>query len=149
MSPASANRHRKSFIPQAEYQTLAEFRHQIAVFLRRRREAAERAGLEAQQYELLLAVKGLPKGKPPTIKQIAEHLQIQHHSAVELTSRMVKRGLIQRRKSTADRRLVLLAVTRAGENVTERVARYGFRQLKAEGPKLLKTLERLISARVR
>jgi DNA-binding MarR family transcriptional regulator len=148
MSPRAGNR-RKAPIGPTEYQTLAEFRHQIAAFLRRRREAAEKAGLEAQQYELLLAVKGTPRGKSPTIKQIAEHLQIQHHSAVELTGRMVKKGLIQRRKSPADKRLVLLAVTKSGDRAAEQVARYGFRQLKAEAPGLLKTLDRLISARAR
>jgi DNA-binding MarR family transcriptional regulator len=151
MSPVARTprRQRKASITRTDYQTLAEFRHQIAAFLRRRREAAEKAGLEAQQYELLLAVKGLPSGKSPTIKQIAEQLQIQHHSAVELTSRLAKRGLIQRRSSSADKRLVLLSITKTGEKVTEQVARYGFRQLKVEAPKLLKTLDRLLSTRIR
>ncbi len=149
MSPAARNAQRQLPITQADYQTLAEFRRQIAAFLRRRREAAERAGLEAQQYELLLAVKGLPNGKSPTIKQIAEQLQIRHHSAVELTGRLVERGLMHRRKSRADRRSVLLSVTRAGEKAVEQVARYGFRQLKVEAPGLLKTLSRLLVLKVK
>ena len=148
MSIRSRNPRRVPIKPP-DYQTLAEFRYQIAVFLHRRREAAEKAGLEAQQYEVLLAVKGLPKDKPPTIKQIAEQLQIQHHSAVELTSRMVKRGLIRRQKSSRDKRLVLLVVTKSGEKAAEQVARYGFRQLKVEAPGLLKTLDRLITAKVK
>jgi DNA-binding MarR family transcriptional regulator len=149
MSPATRNAPRQHPISKADYETLAEFRHQIAAFLRRRREAAEKAGLEAQQYELLLAVKGLPDNKPPTIKQLAEQLQIRHHSAVELTSRLVDRGLIQRHRSPADKRLVLLSVTMAGERAVEQVARYSFTQLKVEAPRLLKTLGRLLVAKIK
>jgi DNA-binding MarR family transcriptional regulator len=149
MNPKGRNGQRQPPISKADYETLAEFRRQIAAFLRRRRDAAARLGLEPQQYELLLAVKGLPDNKSPTIKQIAEQLQIQHHSAVELTSRLVKRGLIQRRKSAADRRSVLLSVTRTGEKAVEQVARFGFRQLQVEAPGLLKTLRRLLVAKIK
>jgi DNA-binding MarR family transcriptional regulator len=149
MSPTGRTGQRQPPISKADYETLAEFRRQIAAFLRRRRDAAARLGLEPQQYELLLAVKGLPDNKSPTIKQIAEQLQIRHHSAVELTSRLVKRGLIQRRKSAADRRSVLLSVTRTGEKAVEQVARFGFRQLQVEAPGLLRTLRRLLVAKIK
>jgi hypothetical protein len=49
---------------QAEYETLAEFRYHRARFLRRRKDAARAEGLQAQQYELLLAVSGLTKQQP-------------------------------------------------------------------------------------
>ena len=127
-----------------EYQTLSEFRHQLAGFLRRRRQAAEAVGLEAQQYELLLAIKGLPAGKQPTVKQIAEQLQIQHHSAVELASRLAKRGLLQRERSPADRRQVLLSITKTGEKIVEQVVQYSFQQLENEAPALLKALGRIL-----
>ena len=149
MSAAGRDGQRQPPISKADYQTLAEFRRQIAAFLRRRREAAARAGLEAQQYELLLAIKGLPDNKSPTIKQIAEQLQIQHHSAVELTTRMENRGLIHRRRSGVDKRSVLLSVTRTGEKIVEQVARSGFRQLRVEAPQLLKTLSRLLVAKIK
>jgi len=45
-----------------EYEKLAEFRYQLARFLRRRKDAAREEGLQAQQYELLLAVAGLGSG---------------------------------------------------------------------------------------
>ena len=127
-----------------EYQTLSEFRHQLAGFLRRRREAAENVGLEAQQYELLLAIKGLPAGKQPTVKQIAEQLQIQHHSAVELASRLARRGLLRRERSPADRRAVLLSITKSGEKLIEQIVQYSFQQLEQEAPTLLKTLGKIL-----
>ena len=133
-------------VSQFEYETLAEFRHQLAAFLSRRRDAAAAAGLEAQQYELLLAIKGAPPGSQPNIKQLAEQLLLQHHSAVELTSRLEKRGLVQRQRSPQDRRSVLVSVTKAGDKVLEQVVRYSLSQLQLEGPHLLKTLRRLVKA---
>jgi DNA-binding MarR family transcriptional regulator len=131
-------------VSSAEYETLAEFRHQLASFLYRRREAAAAAGLEAQQYELLLAIKGAPQGSQPNIKQIAEQLLLQHHSAVELATRLEKRGLVQRQRSPQDRRSVLLAVTKEGDRILEKVVQYSLEQLQVEAPQLLKTLGRLV-----
>ena len=106
-------------VSQFEYQTLSEFRHQLAGFLRRRRQAAEAVGLEAQQYELLLAIKGLPAGKQPTVKQIAEQLQIQHHSAVELASRPPGGVVVHNqigREADRGNRPVQLSAARAGSS---------------------------------
>jgi DNA-binding MarR family transcriptional regulator len=131
-------------ISLAEYQALAEFRYLLASFLRRRRHSAIQAGLEPQQYELLLTIRGLPKDKKPSIKQIAEHLKLQHHSAVELTTRLVRRGLVRRQRSNEDRRLVLLSLTRKGQQAVGRVVKYSLEQLQDEGPELLKALSRLV-----
>ncbi len=144
-SREAASRH--AAVSSAEYETLAEFRHQIASFLRRRREAAEAAGLEGQQYELLLAIKGSPDGAQPNIKQIAKQLLLQHHSAVELTSRLEKKGLVERERSPRDRRSVLVSVTKAGDKILEEVVQYSLSQLQIEGPQLLKTLGRLVKPR--
>ena len=134
----------RSGVTLAEYQALAEFRYQLASFLRRRRHAAIDAGLEPQQYELLLAIRGLPKDKKPSIKQIAEQLKLQHHSAVELTSRLVKRGLVRRERSREDRRSVLLSLTRKGDQAVSKVVLYSLDQLQKEAPDLLKSLGRLV-----
>ena len=131
-------------ISRTEYQALAEFRYQLASFLRRRRNAAQQAGIEAQQYELMLAVKGLSPTKKPTIKQIAEQLRLQHHSAVELTTRLVNRGLIRRERSKDDRRSVLLSITKDGQRAMDQVVHYSLDQLREEAPELLKTLSRLV-----
>jgi DNA-binding MarR family transcriptional regulator len=131
-------------VSRAEYQALAEFRYQLASFLRRRRSAAQDVGIEPQQYELMLAVKGLSPDKKPTIKQIAEQLRLQHHSTVELTTRLVKRGLIRRERSKEDRRSVLLSVTKEGQRAMDQVVQYSLDQLREEAPELLRTLARLV-----
>ncbi|HET7207987.1 MAG TPA: MarR family transcriptional regulator [Terriglobales bacterium] len=144
MKAASKSASKARMITEAEYRTLAEFRYQLTGFLRRRRNAARSAGLEPQQYELLLAVKGLPKDKQPTIKQIADQLQLQHHSAVELTTRLVNRGLVKRQRSQKDRRSVLLSITHEGERAIEQVVKYSLAQLRNEAPELLRILGRLL-----
>lgn len=143
-STASRTRRSAKAISRAEYQALAEFRYQLAGFLRRRRNAARVAGIEPQQYELMLAVKGLSGGQKPSIKQIAEQLRLQHHSAVELINRLVDRGLIRRERSKQDRRSVLLSVTKDGQRSLDQVVDYSLDQLRDEAPELLKTLSRLV-----
>ena len=143
-SKSSRIRRSSKAVSRTEYQALAEFRYQLAGFLRRRRSAAQDAGIEPQQYELLLAVKGLSGDKKPTIKQIAEQLRLQHHSTVELTTRLVNRGLVKRERSKEDRRSVLLSVTREGQRVMDQVVEYSLNQLRQEAPELLKTLARLV-----
>ncbi|PYX84089.1 MAG: MarR family transcriptional regulator [Acidobacteria bacterium] len=144
MASRSSNSSRKSEISSSEYRTLSEFRRQLSAFLKRRRQAAESAGLEAQQYEFLLALKGLPDGEQPNIKQIAQQLLLKHHSAVELASRLERRGLVRRRRSPHDRRAVLLSLTRTGDKMLEQVAQYSFSQLRLEAPDLLRSLRRLL-----
>jgi DNA-binding MarR family transcriptional regulator len=143
-SNASRTSRAPQAVSRAEYQALAEFRYQLAGFLRRRHNAAQMAGIEPQQYELLLAVKGLPRDKKPTIKQIAEQLRLQHHSTVELTTRLVKRGLVKRERSKEDRRSVLLSVTKEGQRAMDQVVQFSLDQLRQEAAELLKTLARLV-----
>ncbi len=78
-------------ISPTEYQALAEFRYQMRLFTRFSEQAARSVGLEPQQHQLLLAVKGLPSDKIATIGTIAERLQIEHHSTVELIDRLAEK----------------------------------------------------------
>ncbi len=70
---------------------MAELRYQIRRFMRFSENAAQQAGMEPQQHQLLLALKGLPRGMKPTINALAERLQLQHHSTVGLVDRLVER----------------------------------------------------------
>src|SRR3989475_11602799 len=87
-----------------DYEPLAELRYQIRLFMRRREEAARAAGIESQQYLLLLQLKGVEDRGPITIGTLAERLQIRHHSAVELVDRLVERDMVARRRDGQDRR---------------------------------------------
>src|SRR2546427_13270702 len=92
----------------AEYRALAEFRHALRRFLAFSAEAARTAGVEPQQHQLLLALRGLTDGVPATIGALAERLGVRHHSAVELVDRMEARGLVRRTRGGGDRRQVLV-----------------------------------------
>ncbi len=97
-----------------DYQALAEFRYQIRKFLRFSEGVAREAGIEPQHHQLMLALKGLPDGIHATVGELAERLQIRHHSSVELIDRLTEQGLVQRRRSEQDRRQVLVALTATG-----------------------------------
>ncbi len=101
-------------IPITDYQALAEFRYQIRRFLRFSEQMARAAGIEPQQHQLLLAVKGLPEGRRAIIGELAERLQLQHHSVVELVDRLEERGFVQRNRDEGDQRRVLVRLTPAG-----------------------------------
>jgi DNA-binding MarR family transcriptional regulator len=133
----------------AEYRALAEFRYQIRRFLQFSAEAAREHGLEPQQHQLLLALKGLPDNARPTIRELAERLQIQHHSAVELVDRLAEHGAIRREHTGADRREVLLRLTRHGSALLRRLSLAHHNELGKTGPVLVKALTSTIRGRKR
>src|SRR5438477_12131136 len=104
----------KKSLTLADYEALAELRYQIRRFLHFSEEAARAAGLEPRQHQLLLTLKGLPRDVRPRIGELAERLQIQHHSTVELVNRLASGGYVRRRREGPDRREVLLSLTAKG-----------------------------------
>src|SRR5438876_3117924 len=84
-------------ITTAEYQALAELRYRIRKFVREGDAVARSAGLEPQQYLLLLALRGLPGGVEASIRTLADRLALKHHSAVELIDRLEAHGYVRRR----------------------------------------------------
>lgn len=129
-----------------EYQALAEFRYQIRRFVRFSEQAAREGGLEPQQHQLLLAVKGLPDGSTSTITELADRLQIQHHSTVELVDRLVERGLVARKRSLEDRRQVVVQLTAKGERLLRELSLHHRDELRSQAPLLVNTLKKLITA---
>ncbi len=121
---------------------MAEFRYQIRRFLRFSEHTARAAGLEPQQYQLMLAVKGLPDGERPRIGDVAERLQIQHHSTVELVDRLARRSLIRRRRSESDRREVLLELTPKGDRLLQELALNHRSEYREIAPSLVAALKR-------
>jgi DNA-binding MarR family transcriptional regulator len=127
------------------YQALAEFRYAIRRYLNFSERSARAAGLEPQQYQALLAIKGLVPAQEATIGVLAERLQIQHHSTVELMDRLEARGLVRRLRSRTDRRIVLVRLTRRGEQTLKRISLPHRNELRTAGRKLLRALETFIS----
>jgi DNA-binding MarR family transcriptional regulator len=128
-----------------DYRALADFRYQLRRFLSFSNEAARAAGLEPRQHQLLLAVKGMPDDVEATVGTIAERLQTQHHSTVELVDRMEDRGLVRRLRSAGDRRRVLVSLTARGEALLARLSAVHRAEVRSIGPRLLKALESLVT----
>ena len=131
-----------------DYRALAEFRYQIRRFLRFSEQIARRAGIEPQQQQLLLAIKGLPEGRKATISELAERLQVQHHSTVELVDRLADRGVVERQRDEVDQRRVIVSLTAEGEEVLSQLANLTFIELRTTGPVLVQALSSLLTEKV-
>lgn len=129
-----------------DYQALAEFRHQLRNFLAFSEQAARAVGLEPQQHQLLLTLKGLAGQDKVTISDLAERLKIQHHSTVELVNRMVERDLVRRNRDEQDQRRVLVTLTAHGDEVLRRLSLLHRAELRSAGPDLVRALQIIIGA---
>ncbi|HZS77916.1 MAG TPA: helix-turn-helix domain-containing protein [Ktedonobacteraceae bacterium] len=125
---------------QQEFQALAEFRYQLRRFLHFSEQVARAAGIEPQQHQLLLAIKGLPEGRTASVGELADRLQIQHHSAVELINRTVERGLIERNRDENDQRRVLISLTPFGDEILSKLSLLHRIELRTTGPALVQAL---------
>jgi DNA-binding MarR family transcriptional regulator len=125
-----------------DYQSLADLRHQIRCFLHFSETAARAAGLEPRQHQLMLSLKGLPQQVRPRIGELAERLQIQHHSAVELVNRLAAGGYVRRHRGGQDRREVLLSLTPKGEKVLRELSLHHRAELRNAGPALVASLRK-------
>jgi len=131
-------------INSADFKAMAELRYQIRRYLRFSENAARQAGIEPQQHQLLLAIRGLPDNLKPTIGVLAERMQLQHHSTVELIDRLVDRDLLCRLRATDDRRQVLVKLTRDGEEFLKTLSLCHLQELQSAGPKFVKILQDLV-----
>ncbi len=128
---------------KAQYETLAEFRYALRQFIHFSEEAAEAAGITAQHHQALLAIKGYPGRDSVTVGELAERLQLRHHSAVGLVDRLVTEKLVSRVPSTEDRRQVFIQLTSRGENVLAKLSSAHSQQLRRMGPGLSRLLKQL------
>jgi len=130
-------------LSHVEYQALAELRYQLRRFLHFSEQEARVAGLEPQQHQLLLAIKGLPAGKLASVGELAERLQLQSHSTVELINRTVERGLLERQRDPNDQRRVLIHLTGHGDELLKRLSLLHRMELRTSGPALVQMLNAL------
>jgi DNA-binding MarR family transcriptional regulator len=96
---------------EPDYERLLGLRDGIRRFLHWSEEQARSVGLTAMQHQLLLAVRG--HGSPPSIGDVADHLMLRHHSAVELIDRAEQAGLVSRYADGDDHRVVRVRLTAA------------------------------------
>jgi DNA-binding MarR family transcriptional regulator len=128
---------------EEDYEILAAFRYSLRQFLHFSEEAARRAGVTPQQYLTLLAVRGFPGRDRVTVSELAERLQIRHHSTVGLIDRLVSQGLMVREAGNDDRRQVFVALTSLGAELLEPLAVAHRDQLQRLSPEMRQILARL------
>jgi DNA-binding MarR family transcriptional regulator len=134
-------------ITAAEYQALAELRYRIRKFVREGDAVASAAGLEPQQYLLLLMIRGIPEGQEATVRTLADRLALKHHSVVELIDRLEAHGYVRRSRSHEDRRSVLVSLLPRGEKMLELVAQHRIGELRATGAALVQAISALLENR--
>jgi DNA-binding MarR family transcriptional regulator len=127
-----------------QYRDLAEFRRQIRQFLYFSEATAKAHGLEAQQHQLLLALRGLPEDAKPTIGELAARLFLQHHSTVELVNRLEKTGAVARRPGSQDKREVWVRLTPDGRATLRKLALAHGDELERTGPELASALRSVL-----
>ena len=131
---------------KGDYEILASFRYALRQFLRFSEESARCLGLEPQQHQALLAIKGYPGRSRITIGELAERLQVRHHSAVGLANRLMAKGLLFREAAPEDRRQVYIMLTPRGDSLLEQLAASHKRELRRLTPQLNELLQ-LISGK--
>jgi len=134
---------RRVGLATADYAELAAFRRALREFLRFSEDAAVQAGLSGRQYQAMLFLRGRQRVHPVSIEDLARELLIKHNSAVGLADRLVRDGLVTRRRATDDRRRVELALTPLGRQVLVKLASMHRVELQRIGPGLRRFFERM------
>jgi DNA-binding MarR family transcriptional regulator len=140
------NRDMRRQITPDEYRALAELRYLIRRFLQEGDSTIRGAGLEPQQYLLLLAIRGLPPGHHSTIRTLADRLSLRHHSTVELIDRMEAHAYVKRTPGREDRRQVLVQLLPRGEKLLEQVVEKRIIELRSNGRALVDAIGALLEA---
>jgi DNA-binding MarR family transcriptional regulator len=109
-------------LTKQDFEALARFRFGIRRYLRFSEEIVREQGLAPQQYVLLLALKGFPDREWATVRELADRLQLRHHSVVELVNRVQGQGLVERAPHPEDARAVRVLLTRDGEAILTRLS---------------------------
>lgn len=136
-------------LTSADYESLAELRYQIRRFLHFSEQASRAAGIEPRQHQLMLALKGLPRNLRPRIQELAERLQIRHHSTVELVNRLAAGGYVRRHRGDEDSREVWLSLTPKGEKLLTQLSLHHQAELRLRGPALIAALRNVIQPKRR
>ena len=107
-------------------------------------------------HRLLQALLGLPEplyhhhklildpgGRKLSIRDLAEQLQVRHHSTVGIVDQLVLREAVVREVAPDDRRKILLSLTEKGEEIVQRLAPPHHKALSRLCPEMIETLQRI------
>jgi DNA-binding MarR family transcriptional regulator len=139
--PSSANGSRRQGLSQADFERLLAFRSALRRFLHWSEQQALAVGITPNQHQLLLAVRGHPDPRGPTLGEVADYLAIRHHSAVELTNRAETGGYVTRHGDAHDGRVVRLQLTALGEQRLAHLTQLHLAELAQLAPMLAHLVE--------
>lgn len=109
-------------LTKRDFEALARFRFGIRRYLRFSEETVRSHGVTPQHYQLMLALKGFPGRDWATVRELAERLQLRHHSVVELVDRAQAQGLVERAPHPEDARAVRVQLSGDGERLLGRLS---------------------------
>ncbi|HVT13318.1 MAG TPA: MarR family transcriptional regulator [Fimbriimonadaceae bacterium] len=118
-------------LTKQDYESLAAFRAAIRRFTRFSEEGARALGITPQQHQAMLAIMGQPGRQWASIAEIADFLQLKHHTAVGLIDRCAAAGLAERSPDPDDRRQVRVTLTAKGEGLLRTLSTRNLRELKS------------------
>lgn len=126
----------------AEYARLLAFRIGLRRFLGWSAQQAATVGLTPPQHQLLLAIRGHPDPRGPSVRELADYLCTRHHSTVQLIDRTEQLGLVTRTRADGpDRRIVRLTLTAAGAQKLAQLSATHLEELRRLAPVLDALLE--------
>ena len=111
----------KNQLSKTDYEELAEFRYRLRKFLHFSENAARQVGITPSQHQLLLTVQGYPGRNYATPTEIAERLQLRHHSCLGLIQRCEHSELVERFDNPDDRRSVYVQLTSKGLHMLDQL----------------------------
>ena len=126
-----------------DYQNLAAFRYQIRKFLRFSKDLLSAEDLTPDQYQALLAIRASSPHGRLSIRELAEQLQVRHHSTVGIVDQLVSRAAVTREVAADDRRKIILSLTQKGEELVHRLAPLHKEELKRLSPEMIDTLQQI------
>jgi DNA-binding MarR family transcriptional regulator len=112
-----------------DYRRLLELRTGLRRFLRWSEQHAQAAGLTPAQHQLLLAIRGHPGERGPTVGDVAAYLLLRHHSAVGLVDRAESAGLVAREQDADNLSVVRLRLTERGSRQLETLSEQHLEEL--------------------
>jgi len=128
-------------ITDGEYHALSELRYLIRRFLQEGDATARQAGLEPQQYLLLLVFADCSRGGKPASARWRIGWRCAITATVELIDRMEAHGFVKRTRGREDRRQVLVSLQPRGEKLLEKVVAQRIVELRSHGRALVNPSE--------
>lgn len=74
---------------------------------------------EEMSHRALRALQYIAMSQLPTVQDVANYLGVAHNTSSELIRRLVKRGVVRKKRSTVDERVVHVVITETGRQVLQ------------------------------